>query len=65
MTQPRTDVDVAVLIALKDEFDWFREILDLPIITVQEGPYYFYVMNYGVEGVSPYKLVLVLAGTMG
>jgi nucleoside phosphorylase len=65
MTQPKIDVDVAVFIALKDEFDWFREILNLPVTTVQDGPYFFYVMDYGVEDASSYKLVLALGGNMG
>src|SRR5579872_5717460 len=59
------DVDIAVFIALPDEFRWFREIFDVPFRTVHDGANIFYLWTHPTLNGPPYELVIALGGTMG
>ena len=56
-------VDVAILIALPDEFTWLKEILKPPLTSIAESQN-FYRCTFATDG-KPYELVFALIGAMG
>src|ERR1035441_761489 len=56
-------VDVAILIALQDEFTWLREVFKTPLASIP-GSQNFYRCTFATDG-KPYELVFALIGAMG
>jgi nucleoside phosphorylase len=56
-------VDIAILIALQDEFTWLQEIFKTPLTSIP-GSQNFYRCTFATDG-KPYELVFALIGAMG